>query len=525
MWLTGEEKRLLRAALLDAFRTEDELRRLVLDCCGMHLDHFTHGALEPRVFQLIEEAEAAGWLSPLIDGARAERPGNALLSAFHVHYTAVRPARVARERADYQKLRERGTSIDPEVLAALEGLLVTDRLERDALVDAANRFDVWGTLTEPEDVPTAFRRIVGHLARLAKQSDGTLPLYTFAHELATRLGRQAEVHAWARSLPYRDLRLPPRRHASALYLFVKCRPAYTKDERREPPYPAGERLDLVHVEMWLWRLDEAGRALDEEPEKVCQRLRRSALAGNALGPGEIAPAPDVDQPVAFAQVAQLISDVRKQLTRELIAAKNNLSIALCVSQAALPVDVERWDIVVGTTSSPIGIEHPVSIRSYERLYGGREDTWGKWASKWDQLRMGKGSLLVWGLDEAAAPATSGSSACSRPQTDTAGTAFQTAAHRPDTVCAALTHAAGVSLVARTIDAGIPAVVWTRGSQHPPSEVRSRLEPVLAGYLSDLPHHFHQRRGDADPFDRIALLWEPYDRLPPDTLEFAAPDRL
>lgn len=395
------------------------------------------------------------------------------------HDQLVRVAR--RENPDNKKLRDLekklGTSISTEDLTELEGALVPYGLERPMILAAASPFEVgWSALIDPEDVRTAFRRNADWLAGLPRRSDRTLPLYTFGYELSRRVGREAEVRAWARSLHMGELRLPRRKETSSLYLFVKCRPAYT----------TSERLDQVHVEMWLWRFDEAGVSLDEEPKKVCDYT---------------------EQPVPFEQVADLISDVRKELKGHLNAARDNLTVALCLSQTALPVEVERWNIEIGKTRCAIGSAYPVAIRSYERLYGGREDTWGRWGRQWERIQNQEDNLPVSWFDETVSDAD-----------------FTTAVHRQDMVCAALTHASGVSLVASTIDAGIPAVIWTRGSQHRSAEVRSRLEPLLSGCLTDLPHRFHQRRAEQDPFDRIAILWEPYDRRPPDTWEFVAPDR-
>jgi NTP-dependent ternary conflict system VMAP-like protein/effector-associated domain 1 (EAD1)-containing protein len=396
------------------------------------------------------------------------------------HDQLVRVAR--RENPDNPQLRELdkhlGTSIRTEHLVELERLVVVDPLDREAVLDAAMPFDVgWSVLAEPEDMRTAFRRNADWLASLPRAADCTLPLYTFGYELARRVGREAEVRDWAGSLRMGELRLPQSKPTKALYLFVKCRPAYA----------TGERLDQVHVEMWLWQFDEAGISLGDGPKKV----------------GDYTKAP-----VLFEQVPGLISAVRKGLSSDLKTARDNLQIALCLSQTALPVEVERWTIEVGKTWCAIGSWYPVSIRSYERLYGGREDTWGRWGRQWERIQSRADNLPVSWFDESISDMD-----------------FTATVLRRDMVCAALTHASGVALVASTIDAGIPAVIWTRGSQHGSSEVRSRLEPMLAGCLADLPRLFHQRRAEQDLFDRIAILWEPFDLRPPDTWEFAAPDRL
>lgn len=449
----------LRDALTTAFGDDRSLSQMLMQGFGSRVEALSGGPMHPeRIHQLIQWSGARDRHDQLVRVARRENPDNPQLRELD---------------------KKLGTSVRTEHLIELEKLVVIDPLDREAVLDAAEPFDVgWSALIEPEDVRTAFRRNADWLASLPRAADRTLPLYTFGHELARRVGREAQVRDWAGSLRMGELRLPQTKQAQALYLFVKCRPAYT----------AGERFDQVHVEMWLWRFDDAGISLDQEPKKV----------------GDY-----TEAPIPFDQVPELISNVRKgeELRGHLATARDNLQIALCLSQTALPVAVERWNIEVGKTWCAIGSRYAVSIRSYERLYGGREDTWGRWGKQWERIQSREHDLPVSWFDESISTAD-----------------FTTTVHRRDMVCAALTHASGVALVASTIDAGIPAVIWTRGSQHRSSEVRSHLEPVLAGCLADLPHRFHERRDEQDPFDRIAILWEPFDRRPPDTWEFAAPER-
>jgi hypothetical protein len=86
MDLTPTEAEEFSKALLDAFRSVDHLREMVFYKAGHKIDEFTDGPLQNRVFQLICEAEAAGWTSALVDGAIAKRPGNTLLVRFHARY-------------------------------------------------------------------------------------------------------------------------------------------------------------------------------------------------------------------------------------------------------------------------------------------------------------------------------------------------------------------------------------------------------------------------------------------------------
>lgn len=84
--LSGSEKEQLSIALLDAFRTEDVLRRLLSYKLSLNLDRFTFGSLENRVFQIIDTAEAKGWLRELVHVAHADSPGNFLLHQFFEQY-------------------------------------------------------------------------------------------------------------------------------------------------------------------------------------------------------------------------------------------------------------------------------------------------------------------------------------------------------------------------------------------------------------------------------------------------------
>lgn len=86
MELTGQEKRLLHEALCDAFRSVQALREMVLFRCNKNLYLFTDGSLNDRVFQLIDEADAHGWIDGLVEGARAANSGNHLLAAFYLRF-------------------------------------------------------------------------------------------------------------------------------------------------------------------------------------------------------------------------------------------------------------------------------------------------------------------------------------------------------------------------------------------------------------------------------------------------------
>ena len=86
MELTGTQQARLSEALLSAFPRLETLRRMVQFKLNRNLDDFTDGPLRDRAFQLIQEAERAGWTHELIHGAYDETPGNPRLKTFVQEY-------------------------------------------------------------------------------------------------------------------------------------------------------------------------------------------------------------------------------------------------------------------------------------------------------------------------------------------------------------------------------------------------------------------------------------------------------
>ena len=86
MELTGAQQARLSEALLAAFPRVETLRRMVRFKLNRNLDDFTDGPPGERVFQLIQEAERAGWTHELLHGALEDTPGNPRLKAFVQEY-------------------------------------------------------------------------------------------------------------------------------------------------------------------------------------------------------------------------------------------------------------------------------------------------------------------------------------------------------------------------------------------------------------------------------------------------------
>lgn len=92
--LDGRQKKALHAALRNAFPRPAALERLV----EFHLDEHLaviagEGALDDVIFRVIAWAEAQGRLDALVNGARAEAPGNPQLIAFERTIVEARDAR------------------------------------------------------------------------------------------------------------------------------------------------------------------------------------------------------------------------------------------------------------------------------------------------------------------------------------------------------------------------------------------------------------------------------------------------
>jgi hypothetical protein len=80
--LNGNQLRRLHDALVDAFRSRNDLVRLVRFHLNENLETIVGaGPLSQTAFELIEWAQSRGRLGELLRGARAENSGNPLLAA------------------------------------------------------------------------------------------------------------------------------------------------------------------------------------------------------------------------------------------------------------------------------------------------------------------------------------------------------------------------------------------------------------------------------------------------------------
>lgn len=83
MTLTRTQRRQLKEAFNDAFRTKAKLQQFVKDELDKNLDSIALGDdLEELISKLIENADSRGWETQLIFAARESNPDNPKLSTF-----------------------------------------------------------------------------------------------------------------------------------------------------------------------------------------------------------------------------------------------------------------------------------------------------------------------------------------------------------------------------------------------------------------------------------------------------------
>ncbi len=114
MTLTRNQRRQLKEAFNDAFRTKAKLQQFVKDELDKNLDSIALGDdLEELIYKLIENAESRGWEAELIFAARESNPDNPKLSAFVRVY----------EIEYWQQLAQRANSYELEEVDARNAIV------------------------------------------------------------------------------------------------------------------------------------------------------------------------------------------------------------------------------------------------------------------------------------------------------------------------------------------------------------------------------------------------------------------
>ncbi|MUG92504.1 CHAT domain-containing protein [Scytonema sp. UIC 10036] len=99
MNLTGQQRKRLRDALISAFPDRSSLEQLLDFELNKKLNQITQDTnLQTVVFQLIQRAEAEGWVVDLIRAARKENPGNSELQAIARELLSPEPHTVPEEK-------------------------------------------------------------------------------------------------------------------------------------------------------------------------------------------------------------------------------------------------------------------------------------------------------------------------------------------------------------------------------------------------------------------------------------------
>lgn len=458
----------IHRALCDAFPRPDTLERFAMFNLGLSIQELAGEAnLQDMAYKLLQAVEASGKLTLLLRRACRENPGAAGLRKLE---------------------RQLLPPFTVEHLTALDGLLpalptpaVLTRLAGECAPPGwliPNPF-------ENEEASVTLSRLADILSSAQAPASGPRPLHAFVERLAVELPAARDaLRQWIRDTGGQPRPVPAGSRASSLLLFVKCDPGLCSS--------VSPGTDLTVI-AWLWRLGPDGEPLSRIPELVIDRA-----------------------PCKLEQLPGLLSRARKQprFAAWLAEARDKMAVEVCVRQVLLEEHVDHWLIEVGSTPVRLGYKYPVMLRSYERLYEQR-DVWGAWRDKWERLK-----------ELEASPAESSVQWIGP---DEAGETLYELLMAPEALCVASRQCCTSEHFQVSMDGGAPAVVWLRLKNVPPEAVEAFLKPLLtSGRLTELPSRIHAvRRGSrqGDFARHITLVWDNYDRLPPDAEDdsaFSAP---
>jgi hypothetical protein len=154
MTLTRNQRRQVKEAFNDAFRTKAKLQQFVKDELDKNLDSIALGDdLEELISKLIENADSRGWETQLIFAARESNPDNPKLSAFVRVY----------EREYWQELAQKANCYEPEEVDARNVIVEVEAQVIRVIESQPNVNDEWmqklqtilDKLNEPETPATA----------------------------------------------------------------------------------------------------------------------------------------------------------------------------------------------------------------------------------------------------------------------------------------------------------------------------------------------------------------------------------
>ncbi|RKI72899.1 hypothetical protein D7X55_06505 [Corallococcus sp. AB049A] len=477
MELTGGQQKQLTDALLKAFPDQDAFEQFLM----FRLD-----------FDLLQEVPATGRMTMVFKTLRIAMSQNWVVRL-------LRQAR--RENPDNQELQ----TVEQELLPlfSIERLLELENLVQDAPFTTARLLNFavqsapssWAFPPSPRSGPSPqehFSELIDTLSSAPKQADDSHPLLVFVTHVAQDIGEPwaQKLSAWvaknsagmASSVPQATAR-----QLSKLHLLVKCESSLRA---------MAEVEETVTVTAWIWAMGPNQEPVSRVPDRVLD--------------------PTV---LAWSKVPDLLTQVRKspKVTALLEQASDQMTVEICLRHDLLSTAVDGWRIKVGRSASvALGNQYPVVVRSFERNCEGDtedyRDVLPGWSAKWKQLKQPMGS-----------PAQSPVHWIGPGDI---GDRLVNTLMRRHVLCVVVPRSCERDVIDLSIDAGAPAMLWLRKDGITLAEASQYLTPILEGPLSGLPDRVHQARQNASEDNplglHLSLLWDDFDRRPPDPTPFVAP---
>jgi Effector-associated domain 1 len=154
MTLTRNQRRQVKEAFNDAFRTKAKLQQFVKDELDKNLDSIALGDdLEELISKLIENADSRGWETQLIFAARESNPDNPKLSAFVRVYESEYWQQLAQKANSYELEEVDANNAIIEVEAQVVRVIESQPNVNDELMQKLQT--ILDKLNEPETPATA----------------------------------------------------------------------------------------------------------------------------------------------------------------------------------------------------------------------------------------------------------------------------------------------------------------------------------------------------------------------------------
>jgi hypothetical protein len=157
---------------------------------------------------------------------------------------------------------------------------------------------------------------------------------------------------------------------------------------------------------------------------------------------------DGERLYALNEIPEPLNDLVLELDGDLSQSRNPLTIELFLPLDLLCCDADRWKLT--DDSIPLGVDHEVVVRSWERAYGVLKGHRAPWQAKWQKI-CGAAAGHVWVCEH---------------QDVATGLTPKLGPHGPACVAMRFTPAQDASdsapaVLRKLIQAGIPIAVWPR----------------------------------------------------------------